>query len=392
MAPESRRSGLARAREICEDRTSRVKELKKLGMMIIGYKDIHPVLEILTGLDLVPFRLFGDIKEPVTEGDRYMSTMVCPMLRSVLDQGLKGKYEFLDGCVLSHGCEGSQNFASIWRTCMKEKMKYHYFLDFPHGMRPSAKREAKDILLRFLKSMESYTGKQLTTSALRNAIELHNRQRALVREMYALRKPDPPLISGPETLQVLIALMSLPVREGNLLLEEVINEVKKRENALERKPRLLVWGSTLDQVGLIAMIEQVGANVVIDDTSVGSRFFWPDVELTDDPLEGLAYRYLVALKSPRTYRETASGMTGKDYWIDLENRFGHLGRFAREWSVKGAILQSVRYCDIHGYEVPALKDYFARLALPCIYIEHSYSESSMAPLRTRVQTFLEILQ
>ena len=122
-------SGLERAMNICEDRSSRVKELKNLGMKIIGYKDIHPVLEMLTGLDLVPFRLLGKIKECVTEADRFLSNMVCPMLRSVLDQGLKGEYDFLDGSVFSHGCEGSQNLASIWRTCMKDKIKYHYFLE-----------------------------------------------------------------------------------------------------------------------------------------------------------------------------------------------------------------------------------------------------------------------
>ena len=47
--------------------------------------------------------------------------------------------------------------------------------------------------------------------------------------------------------------------------------------------------------------------------------------------------------------------------------------------------------DAHGYEVPAVRDYLNTLGLPSIYLEHDYSQSSLAPLRTRIQAFLEVL-
>ena len=76
---------------------------------------------------------------------------------------------------------------------------------------------------------------------------------------------------------------------------------------------------------------------------------------------------------------------------DLESRFGYLRDYAKEWDVKGVILQSLRYCDTHGYEVPGIKDYLDNIGLPNIYLEHDYSEAALAPLRTRVQAFLEML-
>ena len=51
----------------------------------------------------------------------------------------------------------------------------------------------------------------------------------------------------------------------------------------------------------------------------------------------------------------------------------------------------MRYCDIHGYEVPGLRDYFNNIGLPNVYLEHDYSEAALAQLRTRVQAFLEML-
>ncbi len=383
------KKGLSRVSEIYQHRAHRPQELRAEGKPVIGYFCLYPVLEMLTALDLIPYRILGDIREPITRADACLPTVVCPFVRSALDLGLKGKNDFLNGVVMCHSCEVGEKSAHIWRTYLNPA--YFHFIDTPHTVHKAAQAQFKEQLKEFKKSLESFTEKELSQDRLKEAIEVHNQQRALVRELYNLRKPDPPLISGAETLQVLVALMSLPVEEGNKLLMQVISEVKEGRNEPEGKPRLLIWGSIIDDVALIQMIEGLGANVVMDDTCVGSRAYFADVELTDDPLDGLAYRYLVDIRCPRTFRETVFGETKKDYLADLESRFGYLKDYAKEWNAKGVILQSVRYCDIHGYEVPGIKDYLDHIGLPNIYLEWDYSEAALAPLRTRVQAFLEVI-
>jgi len=384
-------TGLNRAKEIYQDRTRRAKELKAEGKQIIGYLDIYPVLEMLTAIDLVPYRILGDMSEPITKADTCLPTVVCPFIRSVMDLGLKGKYDFLDGVVMAHGCEVGEKTAHIWRTYLNPP--YAHFIDTPHTTHAAAQKQHKELLRDFKQTLESFSGKELTVERLREAVEVHNQQRALVRELYELRKADPPLTTGAETLQVMVALASLPVMEGNELLRQVITEVKQRQDGPVKKPaRLLVWGSIIDNTAIIDLIESIGANVVMDDTSLGSRAYFSPVELTDDPLDGLAYRYLVELKSPRTFRETVLNETNrKDYITDLENRFGYLKDYAEEWKVNGVVLEALRYCDIHGYEVPGLRDYLDSVGLPSIYLEHDYSQAALAQLRTRVQAFLEVI-
>ena len=388
MAQESK--GLARVKEIYQDRAHRVKELKAEGKKVMGYLCIYPVLEMLTALDVVPYRIFGDMREPITKADACLPTVVCPFIRSALDLELKGKYDFLDGVVMAHVCDVAEKTAHIWH--IYQKYPYFHFIDTPHTVHKAAVEQHKELLKDFQKTLESFTGKELSSERLKEAIKVHNEQRALVRELYDLRKPDPPLISGTETLQVMVAIMSLPVEEGNQLLRQVITEVKERKGGPSKKPsRLLLWGSIIDDTALIEMIEGLDANLVMDDICVGSRAYFPDVELTEDPLDGLAYGYLVELKCPRTFREAAFGETKKDYMTDLESRFSYLRDYAKEWDAKGVILQSVRYCDIHGYDVPGIKDYLDSMGLPNIYLEHDYSEAALAPLRTRVQAFLEVI-
>ena len=382
--------GLLKANEICKDRPRRVKQLKALGKKVIGYICIYPPLEMFTALDLVPYRIFGDTREPITKADSCLPTVVCPFLRSALDLGLKNKYDFLDGVVIGHACETCEKSAHIWRIYLD--LPYSFFIDTPHGKRKAALQYHKKSLEDFRKSLESFAGGELSTEKLREAIKVHNQQRALVRELYELKKADPPLISGEETLQVMKSLMSIPPEEGNELLEEIMSEVKKREDGLKKGKRLLIWGSIIDDTALIKVIEEAGANVVMDDTCVGSRFFFPDVKTTSDPLDGLAHRYLADLKCPRTFVENVSGETRKDYMTDLETRFGYLRGYIEEWNIDGIILYGLRYCDIHGYEVPSIKDYLESLGLRSIHLEHDYSEAALAPLRTRVQALLEVLK
>ena len=72
-------------------------------------------------------------------------------------------------------------------------------------------------------------------------------------------------------------------------------------------------------------------------------------------------------------------------------RFGYLRDYVEDWNVNGVILQSVKYCDTHGYEVPAIKAYLDSLDIPSLYLEHEYTMVALAPLKTRVQAFVEMI-
>ena len=384
--------GLARAKELYEHRDQRARELKAEGKVVLGYLCLYPVVEFMTALDIVPYRLFGDMRETITEADTYMGTVICSFLRSTLDIALKGSDDFLDGAVFSHTCDEGCALQDNWRASVR--MPYVYFVDTPTTVLPRSVDRHKFLLEQYKKSLEEYTGKKMTTAKLKRAILAHNQQRALVRELYELRKPDPPLISAPETLQVLKAVMSIPATEGNQLLREVIAEVKKRKDGRPQKKavRLLVWGPVIDDTAFMDMIESLDANVVMDDTCVGSRAFFEDVELTDDPLDGLAYHYLVDLKCGRTFREPLFAFAGpKDEAADLKFRFGYLKDYLKNWNCNGVVIEYMRYCDSHGYEVPSLRDYLESIDVPSIPLELDYSEAALAPLRTRIQGFLEVI-
>jgi benzoyl-CoA reductase subunit C len=382
--------GLSRAHEIYADRGRRARELRRAGKKIVGYVCLYPPVEIISALGLVPFRIFGDMSEPITAADQVSTTVVCPFLRSIIDLGIKGKFDFLDGIVGAHTCDIGAGLILQWRDYVKDA-GFTHLIDVPHTDHAPAVDYFAGQINSFKRHMEEFAEEKLTDDRLKKAIELHNKQRRLVRQLYDLRKPEPPLLTSTENLEVLVALFSLPIEEGNELLENVIKEVKeRRDRPAKKKARLLVWGPVFDNTSLYELIESADASVVVDDTCVGTRAFWTDVKPPHD-LQNLAQHYLVDIKCPRTYRQAEPSEIKRDYDKDLDSRFSYIKKAITDWNVNGVILQSVKYCDTHGYEVPNLRHYLDTLGIPSIYIEHDYSERSLAPIKTRVEAFVETL-
>jgi benzoyl-CoA reductase subunit C len=361
------------------------RELHEHGRKVIGYLCAFTPVEIITAAGFIPFRIKGDVNEPITRADTQMETIICPLVRSAFDVTLKDRYDFLDGLVIPHACDSISRTYDIWKYSLD--VPYSHLVNLPHSIDDSSLEFYKNELNTFRKSIGKYAGKEITDDNLRQAVELHNRVRTLIKELYELRKSDPPLLTGSEMTKILVAVMGIPPEESAELLPGVIEEIKNRNNTPAKKShRIMVVGAEVDDTAFIDVIEDSGASVVVDDLCPGTREYFPMVEVTADPVDGIAERYLRGIKCGRTYREVKG-----TYDESLDDRFGHIIRAVGEYSVDGVILYIYMYCDPYGFEVPAMKDYIESKGTPVLYIEDQYSQSTINRLRTRVQAFLEMI-
>lgn len=378
-------NGLATAEKLYTQYGSRARELKAAGKKIIGYLSALGPVEIMTAAGVVPFRLKGNVSEAISKGDAYMESIVCPFVRNVFDLAVKGKYDFLDGMVLPHQCDSIDRTNETWSYTLK--LPYWHFLNVPHVTGDPSITFMKEILRIFIGTLEKFTGTKITDEAIAAAVKAHNENRKLMRELYDLRKSNPPAISGTEMMKVLVAAMSLPVEESSALIKAVTNEVKAKGAATNGKAkRIMIIGDQIDDVAIIDAIESTGAYLVMDDLSLGAKMYWQDVDATPDPLQGIAERYLRKLKIPTTFVGSADTYAGI-----LEERFGHMKKYVNEFKVDGVILFIYKYCDPYGFEVPAVKSYVEAAGAPVLYLEDEYSTSSLARVKTRIEAFLEMI-
>jgi bzd-type benzoyl-CoA reductase N subunit len=379
-------NGLAIAEKYYGQYGVRARELKGSGRRVIGYLSALTPVEILTAAGVVPLRLKGNVSEAITKADAHMETIICPFVRNVFDAALKGRFAFLDGMVLPHQCDSMERTADVWSYNLD--LPYWHFLNLPHVTDAPSMEFAGEILRIFVGTLERFTGQKITDDDLSRAIEAHNVNRRAMRALYALRKAEVPLISGSEMMKVIVAAMSLPVEESTALIESVTNEVKQRKagEADGTRVRIMLVGDQIDDAAICDAIEATGARLVMDDLSMGSKMYWEDVDLTQDPIQGIAERYLKKLKLPTTFVDA-----GDSYQAGLDARFGHMVRHIKEFKVDGVILFVYKYCDPYGFEVPAIKSYIESAGTPVLYLEDEYSLSSLGRVKTRIEAFLEMI-
>jgi len=385
MGEDFDRNAMEVAKELELNYGQRARELHGEGKKIMGYLCALAPVEMIRAAGFIPFRIKGDVKEPITSADSLMETIVCPLIRSCFDVSLKGRYDFLDGLVIPHACDSITRTYDIWRHALD--LPYVHFIDMPHSTDDSSLDFFRQVLNTFKESLTRFTKKEISENDLKEAIQSYNKMRGKVRELNALREVSPPLISGSDYIKVLIAIMSLPAEESCDLLDSVINEVKARgHEGVAGLPRIMVFGAQVDNPDFIELIEDCGAAVVADDLCPGGREFYPDADMTDDPIRALAERYLRRVNCGRTYKVRED--TYQEY---LQLRFGQVGRSIKEAGVDGVVLYIYRYCDPFGFEVSQVKSYIEAMEKPVLYLEDEYSMSSLGRLRTRIQAFLETL-
>jgi benzoyl-CoA reductase/2-hydroxyglutaryl-CoA dehydratase subunit BcrC/BadD/HgdB len=288
--------------------------------------------------------------------------------------------------VIPHGCDSMVRSYSAWSYSLP--YSYFHFINIPSVCGESSSDFFQSELNTFRKSLEKFAGKTITDDDLAKAIRVYNEKRDKVRALYEFRKADPPLISGTELTMVLTVGSSLPVDESNVLFDQVLSEIGRREKSrLKKGPRIFIDGACIDNIELIKLVEELGGNVVADTICNGARDYFPRTDEGGDPIDALSHRYLDKINCPKTYRENKTGT----FEGDMASRFGDIGTYAKEFKVNGAILYVYKYCDPFGFEVPARKAFYQSIQVPLLHLEDVYSAGTMGQLKTRIQAFLEMI-
>jgi len=350
------------------------KRWKKEGKPVVGWTCTYTPEEIIYAANALPIRILGSL-ERIPLADAYLPQNVCSFCRSCFDQALRGKYDYLDGYIVSNTCDNCGMMYDMWKYHVK--VPYFYFINTPHTRSKKAHDFFYEEVRRLKESLENNFKIDVSKESLKNAIKVYNENRVLLKKVYDLRKNDPPLISGVEALEIVLSSMLTSKEEHNRLLKQLLSQIKSRTDTPKSRARLLVSGSVMDNTEMMKIIEGTGANVVADDLCTGSRYFWDLVNSTADLLHAIANRYLDKIPCPFT--------------VHSEDRFRHTLEMAKKYDVEGAIIFVLKFCDTHLFDAPILVEELKAQGLPVLYLEWEHAMSGIAQLKTRIEAFIEMV-
>jgi len=356
-----------------------VKEWKAEGKKVVGFLCTYMPEEILYAVDILPVRLRAPNCNETSLADVYMSHLSCTFMRSCLQFILEDKFTFLDGLVFTNSCDVVRRLYDNIKENRRSDFHFMHFITVPHKVNEELVAWYKDEFKEFAENIEKAFEVEITEAKLRQAIDVYNETRHLLRDLYELRKSDSPPISGAETLSVVLAGNSLPKDRYNQMLRELLDELRKRKGVVKYRARLMIAGSGgCDNPDYLGLMEEMGGLIVTDSLCFGSRYFWEPVDAGGDLMLNLARSYLNRPSCPR-----------------MVDNVGERGEFVKQmvkdFKVDGVVFQRIRHCDLWGGQLLYTKKDLKEADIPMLSLEREYMMRDVGQVRTRIQAFLETI-
>src|SRR3989304_790255 len=268
-------------RELVEDpEYPTVRRWREAGGKVLGHFQVYFPEEIAHAAGMLPLKIRGAQIE-ARQAEARFGSYLCSILKTSLELALSGRVE-LDMFVTHPICDAARNLAAVWGRNFAYPCQILYLPQNPNSAHAAEYLRGEYDRLR--RTIEPIAGRAVTDDALRHSLDVYNENRALLRELDAIRRYVPWLVAADEAY-VLAAIGGLIRREEhNGLLRYVLPLLRERRVKRQDRIRVVFEGGFCEQPPL-DLIRAIGRScyVVDDDLLIGLRWLLTDVAPNGDP-------------------------------------------------------------------------------------------------------------
>jgi len=377
---------VARCEEIALDLdlcAVRAWKAAELGRKAVGFLPTYVPRELIHAAGMLPVGVLGAGEElEIVRGDACFQSYICHIPRSVMELGLSGRLDVLDGMLFPSTCDVIRNLSGIWR--LEFPGKYVKYLDVPQNFDPAVGGAFYERLLRELLAELCWLAGRATAEVdLAASLRAYNENRALVAELYELRASEPWRVPASEAYLVLRAGMSLPVEQHSALVARYLELARAGERPLQDNARVILSGAFCEQppLPLIRTLERAGCDLVDDDFMPVLRWLGPAVPEEGDPLEALARAYLAY-----------GGESACRFVPDSARKGERLVESARAKGAEGVIFAAPSFCDPALLDRPMLQSALAAAGIASTAFQYSENTGQLQPIREQAGTFADTIK
>ncbi len=368
--------------EVHGARIQELQEEKEKGRKVIGTFCVFVPDEVILATNAVGVGLCSGSQFWIEDGEKVLPRNLCPLVKAFMGAKVSRTCPYFQSCDMIIGettCDGKKKAYEI----LEEYMPVHV-MELPQMKREKNYEEWQDEIKLFIKKMEELTGNQVTVENLRKAIDLCNRKRRALKRLYDLRKHAPSPISGLDALLVSQVAFLDDIERFIEKTNELCDELEERVKDLKPngKKRIVVTGTPMAVPNwkLHSIVEGLDAEIVVEETCTGTRYFENEVsaegDTIDDLVKNLADRYM---------KINCACFTPNDGRID------DVIRFVEEYKADGVINYNLSFCHTYAIEYEKLEKALKEKNIPVLNVETDYSEEDAGQIKTRVEAFLEMI-
>ncbi len=348
---------------------------RETGKGAVGVMPVYAPEELIHAAGYLPVGMWGGQKT-ISKARAYLPPFACSIMQSVMELELEGAYDMLKAVVFSVPCDTLK--------CMSQKWKGKApSIVFTHPQNRKLESANKFLVeeYKILKGkLETILGVTITDEAVSASIDVYNENRRIMREFSDIAGKYPHIIDPVKRHAVIKARFFMEKGKHTALVRELIEELRKQPVQPWTGKKVILSGILAEPDGLLDIFSENGFAVVADDLAQESRQFRIDVP--EIPGEGPLYRLA----------KWWQDFEGCSLATDTKKRRGQmLIDMARRYEADAVIICMMKFCDPEEFDYPIYYPQMDAAGVRNIMIEVDQESSSFEQIKTRIQTFKEIL-
>lgn len=355
---------------------------ERTGGLVIGSFPMNFPGEMVHAAGALPM-IIQESEEQITVGHGLLFPFYCGYTRSAVDQAAKGDLSILDAIMFGDHCVQLLGAADAVRMSLPGT-RVIFFQLISSMCDPWTFGRARESFMELRNELEDFLGRPVDDAALKESIGLFNRNRQLIRRLYEMRTAGLTSITARQMQYIVKSSMVMDKAEHNALLEELVAGLEASVPIRSRTLRVHLSGHFCQapKPEILDMIEDCGAIVVGDDLYHGFRYISTDVDDGGDPMDALAKWYMDRNTGVPCPTRVQNNVDWDGYLLDA----------MRKEKADGLIVLMAKFCEPHMYYYPEVKQAFETHDVPHLLIETEHESMALEALKTRVETFLEVVR
>ena len=349
---------------------------KETGKGAVGIMPVYCPEEIVHAAGYLPIGMWGAQKKQISKARTYLPPFACSIMQSVMELQLEGVYDDLEAVIFSVPCDTLKCMSQKWNRPVPA-------IVFTHPQNRKIAKDAANVFAReefniVKEKLEDILDVHISNKAIKNSIAVYNENRAVCREFSDVAAEYAAVVTPSDRHAVIKARWFMEKSRHTALVKELIAALKAEPAPEFKGKKIIVTGIQVEPYDVLDIFQENGFAIVSDDLAQETRNFRQDVPDDDDALMALA----------RAWNE----FDGCSLATDANKPKGQMIIDAvKKYGADAVVVCMMKFCDPEEFDYPILLQEFEAAGVKNLYIEVDQESTAFEQVKTRIQTFAEIL-